>query len=111
MKKVANEEFGPVIFYTSDYVFDEVITAILRIAKNKELAIKIGNYILKSKVTRIIHVDEEIFNDAWKLFTKYKNKEWSFTDCTSFIIMNKFNIKNAFTFNKHYKQAGYKTLP
>ena len=111
MKKVFEGEYGPIIFYTSDYVFDEVITVILRLTRNKQLAVKVGKYILESRVTRIINVDEEIFSEAWKLFIKYRDKMWSFTDCTSFIIMNRLDIKNAFTFDKHFKQAGYKTLP
>lgn len=111
MKKVVEEQFGPVIFYTSDYVFDEVVSVISRLAKNRGLAVKIGGYILGSKITRIVNVDEGIFNDAWSLFAKYRDKDWSFTDCTSFTIMEKFDIKSAFTFDKHFKQAGYRILP
>ena len=111
IKKIRNRDFGPVIIYTSDYVFDEVITAILILTKNKDLAIKIGESIKKSKITKIIKVDEEVFQKAWETFKEYKDKLWSFTDCTSFAIMEKMNIKTAFTFNKHYKQAGFNTIP
>jgi len=111
VKKIRDREFGPVIIYTSDYVFDEVITAILILTKNKDLAIKIGESIKASKITKIIKVDEEIFQKAWETFKEYKDKLWSFTDCTSFAIMEKMNIKTAFTFNKHYKQAGFNTIP
>jgi len=111
IKKIRNRDFGPVIIYTSDYVFDEVITAILILTKNKDLAIKIGESIKKSKITKIIKVDEEIFQKAWETFKEYKDKLWSFTDCTSFAIMEKMNIKTVFTFDKHYKQAGFNTIP
>ncbi len=111
VKKIRDREFGPVIIYTSDYVFDEVITAILILTKNKDLAIKIGESIKKSKITKIIKVDEEIFQKAWETFKEYKDKLWSFTDCTSFAIMEKMNIKTAFTFDKHYNQAGFNTIP
>jgi len=111
MTRVVNEEFGPVTFYTSDYVFDEVVTVILRLTGNKELAIKVGKNILASRVTRLIIINKEIFYEAWKLFEEYRDKGWSFTDCTSFSIMNKYNIKYAFTFDEHFKQAGFNTLP
>jgi len=111
VKKIRDREFGPVIIYTSDYVFDEVITAILILTKNKDLAIKIGESIKASKITKIIKVDEEIFQKAWETFKEYKDKLWSFTDCTSFAIMEKMNIKTAFTFDKHYNQAGFNTIP
>ena len=111
VKKIRDRDFGPVIIYTSDYVFDEVITAILILTKNKDLAIKIGESIKASKITKIIKVDEEVFQKAWETFKEYKDKLWSFTDCTSFAIMEKMNIKTAFTFDKHYNQAGFNTIP
>ncbi len=111
VKKIRNREFGPVIIYTSDYVFDEVVTTVLLLTKNKDLAIKIGEFIKASKITKIIKVDEEIFHKAWEIFKKRRDKFWSFTDCTSFAIMEKMNIKTAFTFDKHYIQAGFNTIP
>lgn len=68
VEKIRNREFGSVIIYTSDYVFDEAVTAVLILTKNKDLAIKIGESIKASKITRIIKVDEEIFNKAWEIF-------------------------------------------
>ncbi|RLE66049.1 MAG: hypothetical protein DRJ47_03380 [Thermoprotei archaeon] len=64
-----------------------------------------------SKITKIIKVDEEIFHRAWEIFKEQRDKLWSFTDCTSFAIMEKMNIKTASTFDKHYKQAGFNTIP
>lgn len=111
LDKIKSKEISPIIFYTSDYIFDEVLTTIITLTGRKDLAIKVGNAILSSKITKIIKVDSKIFNEAWELFKKYKDKTWSFTDCTSFIIMKINNIKRAFTFDEHYKQAGYVTVP
>lgn len=111
LDKIRSKEISPIIFYTSDYIFDEVLTTIITLTGRKDLAIKVGNAILSSKITKIIKVDSKIFNEAWELFKKYKDKTWSFTDCTSFIIMKINNIKRAFTFDEHYKQAGYVTVP
>ncbi len=111
LDKIRSKEISPIIFYTSDYIFDEVLTTIIALTGRKDLAIKVGNTILSSKITKIIKVDSKIFNEAWELFKKYKDKTWSFTDCTSFIIMKINNIKRAFTFDEHYKQAGYITIP
>lgn len=111
LDKIKSKEISPIIFYTSDYIFDEVLTTIIALTGRKDLAIKVGNAILSSKITKIIKVDSKIFNEAWELFKKYKDKTWSFTDCTSFIIMKINNIKRAFTFDEHYKQVGYITIP
>ncbi len=111
VKKIRDREFGPVIIYTSDYVFDEVVTAVLVLTRSKDLAISVGESIKESKITRIIKVDEEIFHKAWEIFREYKDKFWSFTDCTSFAIMEKMDIRTAFTFDEHYRQAGFNTVP
>jgi len=111
LDKIKSKEISPIIFYTSDYIFDEVLTTIIALTGRKDLAIKVGNAIFSSKITKIIKVDSKIFNEAWELFKKYKDKTWSFTDCTSFIIMKINNIKRAFTFDEHYKQAEYVTVP
>ncbi|MDI6903888.1 MAG: PIN domain-containing protein [Candidatus Bathyarchaeia archaeon] len=103
--------FGPVIFYTTDYVFDEAVTSIVSFTGRKDLALNAGEAILSSKITRVIKVDEEAFKDAWNLFKKFKDKFWSFTDCTSFTLMKRYRLATAFTFDEHYRQAGFKMLP
>ncbi|MEM2936732.1 MAG: hypothetical protein QW231_06115 [Candidatus Bathyarchaeia archaeon] len=42
--------FGPVIFYTTDYVFDETVTSIIALTKRKDLALDAGEAILTSKI-------------------------------------------------------------
>jgi hypothetical protein len=103
--------FGPVIFYTTDYVFDEAVTSIVSFTRRKDLAVNAGEAILSSRITRVIKVDDEAFRDAWNLFKRFKDKLWSFTDCTSFVLMKRNKLVTAFTFDEHYRQAGFKTLP
>lgn len=43
---------------------------------------------------------------AWKVFHDYEDKAWSFTDCTSKIVMQRFEIAYAFTFDQHFRQFG-----
>ncbi|MBC7130303.1 type II toxin-antitoxin system VapC family toxin [Candidatus Bathyarchaeota archaeon] len=111
IEEIKNGVFGPVIFYTTDYIFDEVVTSILLLTKRKDLAIKVGEAIISSKVTRIVKVDDTTFKNAWDMFIKFKDKLWSFTDCTSFALMKRYKLATAFTFDEHYRQAGFKTLP
>ena len=69
-----------------------------------------GEAILYSKITRVSKVDDEVFRDAWNLFKRFKDKLWRFTDCTSFVLMKRNKLVTAFTFDEHYRQAGFKTL-
>ena len=95
--------------YTSDYVIDETITAIL-VRGNYNQSVMAGKVLLTSKIIKIIHVAPESFQATWELYNKYQDKEFSFTDVSSFVIMKNLNIKKAFTFDKHFKQVGVEVL-
>jgi len=103
--------FGPVIFYTTDYVFDETVTSIMALTRRKDLATNAGEAILSSKITRVVMVNDDVFNEAWSLFKEFKDKLWSFIDCTSFTVMKRHGLAAVFTFDEHYGQAGFKKLP
>lgn len=43
-------------------------------------------------------------------FRRHADKDWSFTDCASFIIMRELRIRDAFTTDHHFRQAGFEPL-
>ena len=43
---------------------------------------------------------------AWEIFVQYEDKGFSFTDCTSFAIMERLKIDTAFVFDDHFIQYG-----
>ncbi len=94
---------------TSDYVIDETITR-MRFSVGYKEAVEWGRNILASNVVDRINVDEEIFNRAWSLFEKYDDKMLSFTDCTSFSIMEKMGIRKVFAFDEDFDKVGFETL-
>ncbi|MHA1611383.1 MAG: type II toxin-antitoxin system VapC family toxin [Promethearchaeota archaeon] len=91
-------------FVYSDYVFDELITFLkARKIPVKKIS-KIGDNILGSNIWKIIRIDEESFNQSWEMIKKYHDKEWSFTDSTSFIIMVEMNILCYLSYDEHFGQ-------
>lgn len=40
------------------------------------------------------------------MFRRFDDKMWSFTDCTSKWTMEKLEIKQAFSFDHHFRQFG-----
>jgi predicted nucleic acid-binding protein len=58
----------------------------------------------------VVRVDKEIFGEAWRLYSERLDKEWSFTDCASFIVMNRMGLTDAFTSDHHFEQAGFNIL-
>jgi uncharacterized protein len=95
---------------TSDYVLDEVFT-LVRKQSTHENAKRIGTSILKSPVVHLERIDPEVWAKAWRIFLRYKDKVWSFTDCTSFALMDQLNIRAAFTFDRDFVQYGKEVLP
>ena len=95
---------------TSSYILDEV-TAYFTRAHQSNKAILIGDNLMNSTFVNFIHVDKVLFSKAWDHFKKYQDKEYSLTDCISFVIMNDLKITNALTFDKHFEQAGFQRLP
>jgi predicted nucleic acid-binding protein len=58
----------------------------------------------------IIWSSTELFEKAWTLYGERLDKEWSLTDCASFVVMKELEITLAFTSDKHFEQAGFVKL-
>jgi predicted nucleic acid-binding protein len=96
-------------FIMTDYIYDETITELMVNSGNED-AIKFGEKILKSSIVEMVIIDKEDIKEALELKKKYKDKDFSFTDCTSFVIMKRLGITKAFSFDKHFEQAGFEVL-
>lgn len=105
-----NFQQDSIVLITSDYILDEVLT-LVRMRSTHENARSIGIAILKSPVVRFERITETVWEKAWKIFQRYKDKMWSFTDCTSFALMDHLRINHAFTFDTDFRQYGKEVLP
>jgi predicted nucleic acid-binding protein len=98
------------LLVTTSYVFDEIVTFFNSRGHHTKAA-EIGNRLLSSPSIRLIHVEEDLFQEGWNYFQKHKDKDYSMTDCISFLVMHEFGIDTAFAFDKHFVQAGFKRVP
>jgi uncharacterized protein len=53
---------------------------------------------------------DDLFERGLELYRHRPDKEWSFTDCTSFALMSDRGINDALTGDRHFVQAGFRTL-
>ena len=95
---------------TSNYVLDELITLLKKFLPHKTIVSTI-EIIRSSSNIQISWITEKIESITWEYFKKHQDKEYSFTDCTSFVIMDILGIKKAFSYDKHFSQAGFVKLP
>jgi predicted nucleic acid-binding protein len=54
----------------------------------------------------MVRVEDTDFDDAWDMFERFQDKEWSFTDCTSRVLIQRLGIQRAFAFDDHFRQFG-----
>ena len=98
------------IFVTSDYVIDETLT-LIRMRLGIDAAERWWNQIERSPRLRFEAVFAERREKARNWFFKWRDKQFSFTDCTSFVIMKELMIKEALTVDSYFFEAGFEILP
>ena len=96
-------------FFVTNYVLVEIANSLSRI-QFRPAAIKLIGSIQKSNDIEIVKIDEEIYTEAWNLYCSRPDKEWSLTDCASFVVMNRNGIRKAFTTDHHFEQTGFTIL-
>ncbi len=72
---------------------------------------KLRTTVSVSSLTRVESVDALIEELAWQMFMRYDDKDIGMVDCTSFAIMEQLGLTHAFTFDRHFAQMGFQTLP
>lgn len=58
----------------------------------------------------IVDADSELFESGIDLFAARSDKDWSLTDCISFVVMDQRGISEALTGDHHFEQAGFRAL-
>ena len=95
---------------TTNFILGETLSLVTkRIGKAK--GIEVGEIILKSGIVRVVYLDELLQEDAWKLYKRYKDKDFDFIDATSFVFCQRHGIREAVTLDRHFLQMGFKIYP
>lgn len=59
---------------------------------------------------QIVVASSQLFASGLAYHRQYADKEWSLTDCISFIVMRQHGIRQALTHDHHFEQAGFEAL-
>lgn len=94
---------------TTEWVLTEVADAMAAPATRARFAALMERLKSRSDV-RIVSVSHEHFANGCTLYLQRMDKEWSLTDCISFLVMWQWGIRIALTADQHFAQAGFRIL-
>jgi uncharacterized protein len=95
---------------TTDFVVDETLT-LIRFRLGLAAAKTWWQQVDGSARLRWERVDSDRFEQARTLFFQYRDKDLSFTDCTSFAVMRELKLRTVITTDGHFRQVGFEVLP
>jgi predicted nucleic acid-binding protein len=99
--KILNDASEPIV--TSDFVVDETMT-LLRIRGEDQRALSFGKDFLFDACARVEMIEFDDLKQAYQMFSRFRDKAWSFTDCTSYVVMKRLSINNAVSLDNHFRQ-------
>jgi predicted nucleic acid-binding protein len=82
----------------SNLVFLEVVT-VLSQRGGKLAGITAGKFFLEDPSIRIIHVDEHLQRESWRIFQDMPSKNMSFVDCSTLAVLRAEGIRKLLTFD------------
>ena len=96
-------------FVTSDFVIDELFT-LLRSRRFNFMTAHAWNVINDADNVKRLTFSREDVDQTFALFQKFSDKKWSFTDCSSYLLIKRHAIPFACAFNGHFKEFGIVTV-
>ena len=107
LRESARDQRGA--WVTTDYVLDETMTRLFAAAPFTA-ARRFSEGIFEASRQELLdieHVTPERFSAAWRLRLRYRDKpRISFTDLTSFVVMQELGLRRVLTGAAHFEQAG-----
>jgi predicted nucleic acid-binding protein len=95
---------------TTSFVVDETITLLARRA-GAAFAAERARAILTSERLTVFRPGAEDELAALELLEKFEDQAVSFTDCISFVTMRARGVEQAFSFDRHFRAAGFALWP
>ena len=98
------------VLVTSNYILDEALT-LIRMRLGIEAVEKWWALISESPRCNVEWITPERTEKAVYWFFRWRDQSFSFTDCTSFIVMRELGIKDVLTADRYFIAAGFQIHP
>ena len=94
---------------TTDWVVTELADGLAGI-EQRERFMDLYRHIELSPAIRVVPASRALLEEGIFLYGARPDKDWSLTDCISFVVMRDEGIIHALTGDHHFEQAGFKAL-
>jgi len=109
-----DEIAGQCRLVVTNYILDELYTLLLmNIGYPRAVDFKRKlDVLIQEGVLEVVWVSKDIATEAWTVFEQFNvDKKWSFTDCTSYVVMKQRGFTEVFAFDDDFAQVGFVCQP
>jgi uncharacterized protein len=97
-------------YVITDLILSEVVTRI-RARTDAAQAVRVADSLLGSQRYELIFMDAGLLRGALARLETYSDKRLSLPDCLSFEVMERLQLRAAFTFDRDFRDCGFEMLP
>ena len=104
-------KFASAKIFTSEMVLVELLNSFSESGpRSRQAAAGLAEVLRADPRVDVVPQTPRQFAFALYSYKQAADKSWSITDCASFQIMHDEQLQAAFTYDKHFTQAGYQAL-
>lgn len=94
---------------TTAWVLTEVGDA-LAAPNLRSVFVELTEALREDRNTTIVPPTQALFDKGLDLYASRADKDWTLTDCISFVVMQERGLTKALTGDRHFEQAGFDAL-
>ena len=91
---------------TTDLVLAEVVI-VVRSRAGFESSVRAGERLMAAPF-ELVWVDRPLFEEAWRLYRRYRDHVLSLCDCVSFALMHRRGLRTAFAYDRDFEAVGFR---
>lgn len=97
---------------TSDAVIIETLNWLIKKEPNRSMIAEAAQDMLGGEHNRVEYLTEEDVTMALRIFRKYSDQGFSFTDCTNLVLMKRLGLRTIFAFDEAFgRYPGIRRVP
>jgi len=100
------ESQPPRIIVTSEFILLELGNACARAEDHADFLALVAGLRASPRI-QIVPLDSQLLSRGMELMANRPDKNWSLTDCITFVIMREAGLQEALTGDRHFEQAGF----